>query len=240
MKKKLNRKLYIIPAIYLAMTLFFFHQHYSQRIQYSQVIGNIELIVQSTKESLTKPSKIKKLYIYVNGMSFKFNSSQLLSIKTEDHIIHKSNLNKFSSTEDSFILHFENNINLKFSTDPSDNKISISAELPDTVPPIIELSLPFTEDRGYTLGYTEEDNTPVISNGESNFFLTFTNKYTLDNENKKIHIDVTDNNSVTFMIQETLVGKGRTAEKWYEQNGSISDSDYDNAVSNFINSAFFG
>lgn len=240
MEKKLNRSLYIIPAIYLILTLLFFFLHYSQRINFSQAIGNIELTGQSTKGTLVKPSEIKKLNIYVNGMSFRFNSKNALEVKTADNILHKASLVDYSSDSECFILHFENNINLIFKTDFADNKISISAELPETVPPITDLTLPFIEDRGFSLGFTEEDNTPVISNGETNFFITLTNEYKLDSESKKIKILVTENTPITFMIQETLVGKGRTAEKWYEQNNTDLAAEYETILSNYVNNAFFG
>jgi|GEM_PF-696180 len=240
MEKKLNRTLYIIPAIYLLLTTFFFYQHYSQKILFSQAIGNIELTGQSTKGTQVKPSEIKKLNIYVNGMSFNFSTGKTLEVKTEDDILHKSRLLDYTSNEDQVSLHFENDINLIFKTDFADNKISISADLPETVPPITELSLPFVEDRGFSLGYTEEDNTPVISNGETNYFIALTNEYKLDNDNKIITIQVSESTPITFMIQETLVGKGRTAEKWYEQNDNEILAEFNDVISNYINSAFFG
>ncbi|MCK5345720.1 MAG: hypothetical protein KAR20_20060, partial [Candidatus Heimdallarchaeota archaeon] len=240
MEKKLNQRFYIIPTIYILLTVLFFLLHFAQRINFSQAIGNIELTGQSTKGTMVKPSEIKKLNIYVNGMSFCFSSKDQLEVKTSDNIRHRIRLLDYSSSEDSFTLIFENNIVLVFKTDFSDNKISISAKLPETVPPIRELTLPFTEDRGFTLGYTEEDNTLVISNGETNFFIALTNEYSLNNNNDRIAITVIDNTPITFMIQETLVGKGRTAEKWYEQNDSDIISEYDKAVSNFLNNAFFG
>ncbi|MDA3809502.1 MAG: hypothetical protein PF518_04135 [Spirochaetaceae bacterium] len=240
MNKKLNRKLYIIPAIYIVITAFFYYQHFSQKIIFSQAIGNIELTGQSTKGTAVKPSEIKKLNMYVNGMSFSFSSKRNLEVKTEDNIFHTSKLLDYSSNEDNITLHFENDINLIFKTDFADKKVSISAILPETVPPITELSLPFSEERGFSLGYTEEDNTPVISNGETNFFIALTNDYKLDNDHNIITINVSDSTPITFMIQETLVGKGRTAEKWYEQNNSKNNTEYNEIVSNFINSAFFG
>ena len=240
MEKKLNRSLYIIPAVYLLLTGLFFYLHYSQTIHFSQVIGNIELTGQSTKGTMVQPSEIKKLNIYVNGMSFPFSSSEILEVTTADEIKHKSDLLDFSHKEDSFSLHFENNINLIFKTDFADNKISISAQLPDTVPPITKLSLPFMEDRGFALGYTEEDNTPVITNGETNYFLALTNEYQLSDDENTISISVSDNTPITFMIQETLVGKGRTAEKWYEQNETDIFAEYNTTVDNYVNSAFFG
>ncbi|MBI9097369.1 MAG: hypothetical protein JEY91_02775 [Spirochaetaceae bacterium] len=240
MEKMLNNRLYIIPGIFLLLAGLFFYLHYSQRIHFSQAIGNIELTGQSTKGTMVKSSQIKKLDIYVNGISFRFSPKNRLEVKTSDDILHKSELLNYSSTDDSFILYFENNINLVFKTDFADNKISIGAVLPETVPPIKDLTLPFIEDRGFTLGYTEEDNTPVITNGETKFFIAMTNEYSLSSDNKKITIEVTENTPITFMIQETLVGKGRTPEKWYEQyNGNLS-TEYEAAVSNYVNNAFFG
>jgi len=240
MEKKLNRKLFIIPTIYLLLAGMFFYLHYSQRIHFSQAIGNIELTGQSTKGSMVKSSEIKKLNIYVNGMSFRFNSKNELIVKTADNILHKAELQDYSSNRESFTLHFENNINLIFKTDFADNKISISAVLPETVPSITALTLPFMEDRGFSLGFTEEDNTPVISNGETNFFIALTNEYKLDNESKNITIEVLDNTPITFMIQDTLVSRGRTAEKWYEQNDADIETEYETVVSNYVNNAFFG
>lgn len=240
MEKKLNQRFYIIPAIYIFMAAMFFSFHFAQRTNFSQVIGNIELTGQSTKGTMVKPSEIKKLNIYVNGMSFCFSSKNQLEVKTSDNIRHRSRLLDYSSSEDSFTLRFENSIVLIIKTDFSDNKISISANLPETVPPIKELTLPFTEDRGFTLGFTEEDNTPVISNGENNYFIALANEYTLNSDKDRIAISVLENTDITFMIQETLVGKGRTAEKWYEQNETDINKEYVISVSNFINSAFFG
>lgn len=200
----------------------------------------MELTGQSTKGTMFKPSEIQKLNIYVNGISFRFNSKNELFVETADNILHKTELKNFDTDSESFILHFENNINLIFKTDFADNKISISTELPETVPPITALTLPFIEDRGFSLEFTEEDNTPVISNGETNFFIALTNEYKLDNHNKNITIEVLENTPITFMIQDTLVDKGRTAEEWYEQNDIDIAEEYNSFVSNFINNAFFG
>lgn len=240
MEKKLNRKLYIIPAIYLLLAGLFFYLHYSQTIRFSQAIGNIELTGQSTKGSMFKPSEIKKLSIYVNGMSFPFSSKNVIEAHTADNILHRASLLNYSSDSEGFTLYFENDIKLVFSTDFADNKISIRTELPETVPPIIDITIPFKEVRGFTLGFTEEDNTPVISNGETNFFIALTNEYKLDSQSDNITILVPDNTPVTFMIQDTLVGKGRTAEQWYDQNDTDLTAEYDSVVSNYVNNAFFG
>ncbi len=240
MEKKLNRSLYIIPAIYLLLAGLFFYLHYSQTIKFSQAIGNIELTGQSTKGSMFKPSEIKKLSIYVNGISFRFSSKNVLEVHTADDILHRASLLSYSTDSESFTLYFENDIKLIYKTDFADNKISISAELPETVPPIVDLTIPIKEDRGFTLGFTEEDNTPVISNGETNFFISLTNEYKLDSDSDNITILVPDNTPVTFMIQDTLVGKGRTAEQWYDQNDTDLATEYESVVSNYINNAFFG
>lgn len=240
MENKLNRKLYIIPAVYLLLGALFFYQHYSQRKLFSQSIGNIELTSQSTKGTLVNSSEIKKLNMYANGISFPFSSSNSLSVRTSDDILHFSKLKNFESNEESFILHFENNISLIFKTDFADNKISIIADLPETVPPIKELNLPFLEDRGFSLTYSEEDNTPVITNGETNYFITLTNEFKLDNDNRVFVIETSESSPITFMIQETLVNKGRTAEKWYGQNDTNISAEYNTALSNFVNNAFFG
>ncbi|MBB6482381.1 hypothetical protein [Spirochaeta isovalerica] len=240
MEKKIRRRFYIIPALYILMTGFFFFMHYTQQLSFSRAIGNIELTGKATKGTPVRPSEIKKLNMFVNGMSFLFNSRKVLTIETADGITHKSILTNYEEGENSFTLFFDNEIRLEFSTDFADNKISVRADLPETVPPITSLSLPFKEDRGFALGYTEEDNTPVISNGETNFFLAMTNEYVVDSQNDFIKIAVPDNNPVTLVIQETLVSKGRTAEKWYEQNSEDLSSEYSEAVSTFVNNAFFG
>ncbi len=195
---------------------------------------------QSTKGTMFKPSELKKLSIYVNGISFRFSSKDVIEVHTADDILHRASLLNYSTDSESFTLHFENDIKLIFKTDFADNKISISAELPETVPPIIDLTIPFREDRGYALGFTEEDNTPVISNGETNFFIALTNEYKLDNDSDSITILVPDNTPITFMIQDTLVGKGRTAEQWYDQNDTDLAAEFEAVVSNYVNNAFFG
>lgn len=200
----------------------------------------MELTGHATKGTPVKPSEIKNINMFVNGMSFLFNSSKVLRIETADGIIHKSRLIDYKAGEDRFLLYFANDIELEFSTDFADNKISVKAVLPETVPPVVKLSLPFREDRGFDIGYTEEDNTPVLSNGETKYFIAMTNDYVLDTQNNVIQIDVPDNNPVTLVIQETLVNKGRTAEKWYEQNSDDLTEEYNDAVSTFINNAFFG
>ncbi|MBN2657459.1 MAG: hypothetical protein JXR86_10385 [Spirochaetales bacterium] len=240
MEKKLSRRFYIIPALYILMTGFFFFMHYTQQVSFSRAIGNIELTGKATKGTPVRPSEIKRLNMFVNGMSFLFNSRKALQIETADGIIHKSVLTDYEEGENSFTLFFDNEIRLEFSTDFADNKISVRANLPETVPPIVNISLPFREDRGFALGYTEEDNTPVISNGETNFFLAMTNEYILDSQSDLIKIVVPDSNPVTLVIQETLVNKGRTAEKWYEQNSEDLSAPYSEAVSTFVNNAFFG
>lgn len=240
MEKKLKRSFYAIPAIYLLLMSFFFFMHFSQRISFSRAIGNIELTGQATKGTPVKPSEIRRLNMYVNGMSFLFNSNALLKVTTADGIIHRSSLLDYSAEEDKFILNFENDINLSFATDFADSKIIINADIPETVPPIQELSLPFKEDRGFSLGYREEDNTPVISNGETRYFLALTNEFSVDSEKQNIIIDIPDNNPVTLVIQETLVDTGRTAENWYDQNTEELASDFSESVSTFINNAFFG
>ncbi|MDC7218354.1 MAG: hypothetical protein PQJ59_00330 [Spirochaetales bacterium] len=224
MKTGIPRKYLLAPFLLIALSLYFLTLHFIKLERFSGVVGNISYIGQRTTGALLSPVKIRNLSVSFNGMEFNFTPFSQLVITTGDGIEHPLVLQEYKAENDRITVIFDKNVSLIFISDIHSKKVTLLPNLPLTIPPINEVTLPAGEVSGFSL--IKEDNNELfkLSKEDENYYITIPSDTIMDLENGHIYLNVSNNIIKSIVLEETLSGAGRSLSDWYEKEGALLNS----------------
>jgi hypothetical protein len=224
MKTGIPRKFLLAPLLLILVSLFFLTRHFIELDRFSGVVGNINYVGRRTTGSLLSPVKTIKLTISFNGMKFDFTPFSQLVITTSDGIKHPLVLQEYSVENDRINVNFDKDVSLIFISDIHSKKVTLLPNLPLTIPPINEVTLPAGAIPGYTLEREKGSDLFKLSNDTENYYVTIPSDTVMDLENNQVYLNVSNNIIKSIVLEETLSGTGRSLEDWYDKEGALLNS----------------
>ena len=224
MKTGIPRRYLLAPFLLVLTSLYFLTMHFIKLERFSGVVGNISYIGRRTTGSLIAPVKTRNLSLSFNGMEFNFSTFSQLVITTSDGIEHPLVLQEYAAENDRITVKFDKNVSLIFISDIHSKKVTLLPNLPLTIPPINEVTLPAGSVSGFAL--VKEDNNELykLARDEENYYITIPSDTVMDLENNKIFLNVSNNIIKSIVLEETLSGTGRSLADWYEKEGALLNS----------------
>lgn len=219
MKTTVSRRFYSVVLIYvlLALTFLFLHLFRMERI--SGITGNLRFTGYNTRSTLRYPEQIRQIKLYFNGIELSFSPFHRLKAVTSDGISHPLQLESMEQEGQTVLLHFSNDVTLRFISDTHSKKVTLSPELPLTIPPMEQLLLPSQWMDGFELVEEEGLFQLVKAEEELSYYLTAPANTVLEGPNNRMVVDVSNNILRDIVLEETLTGTGRTLTDWYEKEG---------------------
>jgi len=224
MKTGIPRKFLLAPLLLILVSLYFLTLHFIKLERFSGIVGNISYIGRRTTGSLLSPVKTKNLAISFNGMEFTFSTLSQLVITTSDGINHSLVLQDYAAENDRITVNFDKDVSLIFISDIHSKKVTLLPNLPLTIPPINEVTLPAGTVPGFSLIREENSDLYKLSRGEENYYITIPSDTVMDLENKRVFLNVSNNIIKSIVLEETLSGTGRSLADWYEKEGALLNS----------------
>ncbi|MDC7223883.1 MAG: hypothetical protein PQJ60_09095 [Spirochaetales bacterium] len=224
MKTGIPRKYLLAPFLLIAISLYFLTLHFIKLERFSGVVGNINYIGRRTSGSLLVPAKTKNLTVSFNGMEFNFTPFSQLIITTSDGIKHPLVLQEYKAENDRITVIFDKNVSLIFISDIHSKKVTLLPNLPLTIPPIHEITLPAGMVSDFSLVKEEDNELYKLAREEENYYITIPSDTIMDLENNRIFLDVSNNIIKSIVLEETLSGTGRSLADWYEKEGALLNS----------------
>ncbi len=224
MKTGIPRRYLLAPFLLVLTSLYFLTLHFIKLERFSGVVGNISYIGRRTTGSLLAPVKTRNLVLSFNGMEFDFTPFSQLVIKTSDGIEHPLTLQEYTAENDRITVNFDKNVSLIFISDIHSKKVTLLPNLPLTIPPINEVTLPAGAVPGFSL--VKEDNNELykLTKSEENYYITIPSDTVMDLEDNRIYLNVSNNIIKSIVLEETLSGTGRSLADWYEKEGALLNS----------------
>ena len=187
-------------------------------------MGNINYVGRRTTGSLLSPVKTINLSLSFNGMKFDFTPFSQLVITTSDGIKHPLVLQEYSVENDRINVKFDKDVSLIFISDIHSKKVTLLPNLPLTIPPINEVTLPAGAVSGFTLERERGSDLFKLSNDTENYYVTIPSDTVMDLENNQVYLNVSNNIIKSIVLEETLSGTGRSLADWYDKEGALLNS----------------
>ncbi len=224
MKTGIPRKFLLAPLLLILVSLFFLTRHFIELDRFSGIVGNINYVGRRTTGSLLSPVKTINLSLSFNGMKFDFTPFSQLVITTSDGIKHPLVLQEYSVENDRINVKFDKDVSLIFISDIHSKKVTLLPNLPLTIPPINEVTLPAGAVSGFTLERERGSDLFKLSNDTENYYVTIPSDTVMDLENNQVYLNVSNNIIKSIVLEETLSGTGRSLADWYDKEGALLNS----------------
>ena len=214
MNQKIRPLLRALPFIYLLLTGLFLFMHFSRYEGMSLVLENVSYKAKMTIPTGLSPARISRLELSTNGLRVLFRGNRSLTMKTEDGIVRQLGLESLKEEENSITLSFKYGITIKATSLP--NKSSIDITVPQTIPPITELSFDCGPMENYQISL-DEKNRMILSDGTSSFFLNSSGN--IRYQKGELIVSMIDRVSHTLTLEDKAPGLGRTVREWLADSG---------------------
>lgn len=236
MKNRTSRN-FLAPLLFFLAALYFLTLHFIKMDGFSGVVGNINYEGQRTIGSLLAPAKIKKMNVSFNGIDFNFSLFSKLIITTSDSINHPLTLQDYIIENDRITLKYNKNVSLIFISDIHSKKVTLLPNLPLTIPPINEVTLPAKTLPGFSLEQEEASELYRLTMEEENYYITIPTDTELDLKKGSIYLNVSNNIIKSIVLEETLSGTGRSLHDWYDNEGTLlNNTIYRTSLNQYLDS----
>lgn len=180
------------------------------------------------------PRTLKSVDINFKGISFDISRRKPVIVKTSlDEVVRKSMLLRSEATKDSITLFLENDIEIRFSINPLEEKLSIETNIPgkNVFPEIEEVKIPLKILSSHTMEKT--DLSYKIFNDQDEFHLKLNDNYTISKDNNYL-ILTTENKKLSTLTFSHLNARDLPiAEEWYMKHRVIKDLNMDSVISQY-------